>query len=102
MTRPDDLKALRCGGCMHFEEPGKEASSGSCWLNPPIPFSVPVQNPPAGIAVPRNTAGAQTGIVTFPTRPPVTAETRACGQWESEDAPIFEQGPRDAPDVDID
>ena len=111
MTRPADLDHLTCGNCMHYREPVPQASAGSCWRNPPIPFSVPVQQPAAaGLAVPKNAMGQAAGVMTFPTRPPVNADTGACGEWESEDAQFVEtpsetlirREPADAPDVDSD
>lgn len=96
---PIDYTDLTCGTCLHYRNPADGSSSGSCWLEPPVPVSIPMAQPPPGIAVPKNTAAAQgsTGIMTFPTRPPVNQDTGACGQWEPANLPELESRQPDTP-----
>lgn len=96
-----DYTDLTCGACLHYREPAQGASTGSCWLEPPVPVSIPVQQPPPGIAVPKNAATPQgQGIMTFPTRPPVNHDTGACGQFEPGALPILHRTL--APDTPLD
>lgn len=78
-----------CGGCFHFREKSEGATGGTCWRFPPTPVSVQIPAPKPAIATPTDRQGAANavagGIMTLPVRPPVTADTPACGEWESAD-----------------
>lgn len=84
-----DENGEMCGGCFHYHAPDATATGGTCWRYPPTAVAIPVQAPKAAIAVPTDRQGVQgagnQGIMTFPVRPPVTADTPACGEWESAD-----------------
>lgn len=72
-----------CGNCHHFHAGEKETDYGTCWRYPPQAFSIPIPAPSGAIERPGNDAAARPGgIMTLPIRPPVTADTLACGEME--------------------
>ena len=78
-----DLFDATCGTCESFHGPGQGEAWGTCWRYPPVPVSIPVQTPQGSIATPKGGQGAATGgVMTFPVRPPVQADTLACGEWD--------------------
>lgn len=78
-----DLFDATCGSCESFHGPGKGEASGSCWRYPPTPVSIQVQAPPGAIQTPPGGEGASTGgLMTLAVRPPVQADTLACGEWD--------------------
>ena len=77
MTDPAPEK---CGDCHHFHASPKKGEMGTCWRYPPTALSIPV--PAAKNAIETPHAPRTAGIMTMPVRPPVTAETAACGEME--------------------
>ena len=81
-----DLFDATCGTCESFHGPGKGEASGSCWRYPPTPVSLQVPAPPGAIATPKGGQGGQGGqvggLMTLAVRPPVQADTLACGEWD--------------------
>lgn len=80
-----DFFDATCGDCAHFNKPKTDRGMGSCWRHPPTAFCIPVPASQAsgGILRPDNAAkDALGGIMTLPVRPPVTADTLACGDFE--------------------
>jgi len=88
-----DRPSETCGECHHFHASGKVGEMGTCWRYPPTALSIPV--PAAGNAIETPHAPRTAGIMTMPIRPPVTAETAACGEME---LPAIGTGKR--PDLD--
>ena len=72
-----------CGQCAHFHAGKTEQEMGTCWRYPPEAFSLPIPAPSGAIQTPPNDSGTRPGgIMTLPIRPPVAADTLACGEME--------------------
>ncbi len=72
-----------CGNCHHFHGPENKGEMGTCWRYPPEPLSIPMPAPSGAIQAPSNDGIARPGgIMTLAVRPPVTADTLACGEME--------------------
>lgn len=80
MTDADDPT---CGDCAFFQEPGNDKAPGACYRHPPTAIGLPIQVPANAIALPQGAPGAQgAALVTYALRPPVQADTLACGDFE--------------------
>jgi len=80
--------AYTCGGCIFFSVSLMGSDQGQCWRYPPQCF--PVMTPePGKVLTPGAASGAPTGVAVAPIRPPVTAGTPACGEYDdgAQDAP---------------
>ena len=87
----NDMFDPTCGGCVHFRPPTEEGIKagvpmGTCWRYPPTALSIPVDSRAMSpIAKPATQPGGITGFATWPVRPPVAADTLACGEFEAPD-----------------
>jgi hypothetical protein len=70
-----------CGECAFFLDAGPDAP-GSCWFNPPTAIGLPVAVPKNPIALPGGPGAQGAALATYALRPPVTADTMACGRFE--------------------
>jgi len=75
-----DLSNATCGVCIFFGH-AEGQTEGQCWRYPPTCF--PVMAPaPGKVLTPGAAPGAPTGVAVAPIRPPVTAGTPACGEFD--------------------
>jgi hypothetical protein len=80
-----DFFDATCGDCAHFQKPKGEKDMGSCWRHPPAALSIPIpasQAPGAILRADKANPNAIAGFMTLAVRPPVTADTLACGDFE--------------------
>jgi hypothetical protein len=80
-----DLFDDTCGTCVHYlgaQAQKPDVGQGHCMRYPPIP--VPVMQPaPSTVLAPGNHGQPAQGFGVMSVRPPVTADTPACGEHDT-------------------
>lgn len=71
-----DFFDLTCGTCIFFRK--GDGDNGACWRNPPVPLPM-ITEAPLAIQVDQK---RPQNVVVAPIRPPVAADTLACGEHD--------------------